>query len=162
MTNALYDGDNLAVLRESVATESVDLIYLDPPFNSSATYNIPFKAPSDKGSQAQIDAFEDTWHWNIHAEQAFDENDKIGNTDAASLLMAMRAALGENDLMAYLAMMPVRLIELHRFLKPTGSLYLHCDPTASHCLKDFTRQHLWPDEFSKRNYLETKGWSRGN
>lgn len=133
--NALYYGDNLAVLRESIKSETVDLIYLDPPFNSNASYNVLFKAPSGKGSQAQIEAFEDTWHWNIHAEQAFDETIKSGNTDAASLLMAMRSALGDNDLMAYLAMMAVRLIELHRVLKPTGSLYLHCDPTASHYLK---------------------------
>jgi adenine specific DNA methylase Mod len=135
MTNALYYGDNLPVLRESIADETIDLVYLDPPFNSSATYNVLFKAPSGKGSQAQIEAFEDTWHWNIHAEQAFDETIKSGNTNAASLLMAMRSALGDNDLMAYLAMMAVRLIELHRVLKPTGSLYLHCDPTASHYLK---------------------------
>ncbi len=73
MTNALYYGDNLTVLRESIATESVDLIYLDPPFNSNASYNVLFKAPSGEQSEAQIEAFEDTWHWNIHAEQAFDE-----------------------------------------------------------------------------------------
>jgi adenine specific DNA methylase Mod len=85
MTNALYYGDNLPVLRESIADESIDLIYLDPPFNSNASYNVLFKAPSGKGSQAQIEAFEDTWHWNIHAEQAFDETIKSGNTDAASL-----------------------------------------------------------------------------
>jgi site-specific DNA-methyltransferase (adenine-specific) len=135
MSNALYYGDNLAVLRESIKDESVDLVYLDPPFNSNASYNVLFKASSGKGSQAQIEAFEDTWHWNIHAEQAFDETIKSGNTDAASLLMAMRSALGDNDLMAYLAMMAVRLIELHRALNPAGSLYLHCDPTASHYLK---------------------------
>jgi len=135
MNNALYYGDNLAVLRESIADESVDLIYLDPPFNSNASYNVLFKAPSGEQSQAQIEAFEDTWHWNIHAEQAFDETIKSGNTDAAELLRAMRSALGENDMMAYLAMMAVRLIELHRVLKPTGSLYLHCDQSAGHYLK---------------------------
>jgi site-specific DNA-methyltransferase (adenine-specific) len=111
------------------------LIYLDPPFNSNASYNVLFKAPTGEQSQAQIEAFEDTWHWNVHAEQAFDDTINSGNTDAAELLMAMRKALGENDMMAYLAMMAVRLIELHRVLKPTGSLYLHCDPTASHYLK---------------------------
>jgi adenine specific DNA methylase Mod len=133
--NALYYGDNLAVLRESIKDESVDLIYLDPPFNSNASYNVLFKAPTGEQSQAQIEAFEDTWHWNVHAEQAFDEAIHSGNTDAADLLLAMRKALGENDMMAYLAMMAVRLLELHRALKPTGSLYLHCDPTASHYLK---------------------------
>jgi site-specific DNA-methyltransferase (adenine-specific) len=145
--NALYYGDNLPVLRESIADESVDLIYLDPPFNSSATYNVLFKAPSGEQSQAQIEAFEDTWHWNVHAEQAFDETIKSGNTDAASLLMAMRSALGDNDLMAYLAMMAVRLIELHRVLKPKGSLYLHCDPTASHYLKILLDSIFGPTNF---------------
>jgi DNA modification methylase len=133
--NSLYYGDNLAVLRESIASKSVDLIYLDPPFNSNASYNVLFKSPKGVSSEAQIEAFGDTWHWNIHAEQAFDETITSGNTDAAELLRAMRIALGENDMMAYLAMMAVRLIELHRVLKPTGSLYLHCDPTASHYLK---------------------------
>jgi site-specific DNA-methyltransferase (adenine-specific) len=135
MTNALYYGDNLAVLRESIKDESVDLIYLDPPFNSNASYNVLFKAPSGEGSQAQIEAFEDTWHWNESAERAFDEVVTGLHSDASIMLRAMRSALGENDMMAYLAMMAVRLIELHRTLKTTGSLYLHCDPTASHYLK---------------------------
>src|SRR5579863_6210187 len=133
--NSLFYGDNLPVLRESIKDESVDLIYLDPPFNSAATYNVLFKAPSGEGSQAQIEAFEDTWHWNESAVRAFDEVVTGPHSDAAIMLKAMRSALGENDMMAYLAMMAVRLIELHRVLKPTGSLYLHCDPTASHYLK---------------------------
>lgn len=132
MPNALYYGDNLAVLRESIAAESVDLVYLDPPFNSQANYNVLFKGPSGKGSDAQIEAFEDTWHWGEQAERAFSEVLASPCTQAAELLRAMRSFLGENDVMAYLAMMAVRLIELHRVLKPTGSLYLHCDPTASH------------------------------
>src|SRR5574337_522740 len=135
MTNKLYYGDNLDVLRSSVASESVDLVSLDPPFNSNASYNVLFKAPSGAQSQAQIEAFDDTWHWNESAERAFDEVLSGGHSDAAIMLKAMRSALGENDMMAYLAMMAVRLIELHRVLKPTGSLYLHCDPTASHYLK---------------------------
>ncbi len=135
MSNKLFYGDNLAVLRESIATDSVDLVYLDPPFNSNANYNVLFKAPSGEQSAAQIEAFEDTWHWNESAELAFDEVVTGSHSDAAIMLRAMRAALGENDLMAYLSMMAVRLIELHRVLKPTGSLYLHCDPTASHYLK---------------------------
>src|SRR3990172_1227323 len=133
--SSLYYGDNLAVLRDSIATESVDLVYLDPPFNSNATYNLLFKAPGGEGSQAQIEAFEDTWHWNVHAEEAFDQVINSGNSDAAEMLRAMRSFLKENDMMAYLAMMAVRLLELHRVLKPTVSLYLHCDPTASHYLK---------------------------
>ena len=135
MPNKLYYGDNLTVLRESITDESVDLVYLDPPFNSNASYNVLFKAPSGEQSAAQIEAFEDSWHWNESAERAFDEVMTGGNSDAAIMLRAMRSALGENDMMAYLAMMAVRLIELHRVLKPTGSLYLHCDPTASHYLK---------------------------
>jgi DNA modification methylase len=120
-------------LRESIADQSVDLIYLDPPFNSSASYNVLFKAPSGEGSQAQIEAFEDTWHWNGSAERAFDEVVSGPHSDASIMLRAMRSALGENDMMAYLAMMAVRLIELHRVLKPTGSIYLHCGgrPAAS-------------------------------
>jgi site-specific DNA-methyltransferase (adenine-specific) len=135
MTNHLHYGDNLAVLRDSIPTESVDLIYLDPPFNSNASYNVLFKGPSGNDSAAQIEAFDDTWHWTDAAEEAFRDVRRSGNAAAATMLTAMRASLGENDMMAYLAMMAVRLIALHRILKPTGSLYLHCDPTASHYLK---------------------------
>jgi len=131
--NTLFYGDNLGILLEHIADESVDLIYLDPPFNSNASYNALFRAPDGHQSQAQIEAFDDTWHWNEPAERAFDEVMQSGNSDAAEMLRAMRSFLKENDMMAYL--MAVRLIELHRALKPTGSLYLHCDPTASHYLK---------------------------
>lgn len=135
MPNALYYGDNLDVLRGSIASESVDLVYLDPPFNSNANYNVLFRSSAGTSSQAQIEAFDDTWHWGQEAESAFDQVIRSGNTNAADLLRAMRSFLGENDMMAYLAMMAVRLIELHRVLKMTGSLYLHCDSTASHYLK---------------------------
>jgi site-specific DNA-methyltransferase (adenine-specific) len=135
VTNKLYYGDNLDVLRNEIASESVDLIYLDPPFNSNANYNVLFKSKTGEGADAQITAFEDTWHWNDKAEDAFDQVVRSGNSDAAELLRAMLGFLGRNDMMAYLAMMAIRLIELHRVLKPTGSLYLHCDPTASHYLK---------------------------
>lgn len=135
MPNHLYYGDNLDILRAHIKDESIDLIYLDPPFNSQASYNILFKAHSGQQSRAQIEAFEDTWHWNEHAEAAFDEVMHSGNGDAAEMLRAMRAFLKENDMMAYVTMMAIRLIELRRVLKPSGSLYLHCDPTASHYLK---------------------------
>ena len=126
-TNHLYYGDNLTILREHIHDESIDLIYLDPPFNSQATYNVLFRAPTGERSQAQIEAFEDTWHWNETAERAFDEVVHSGNTDVAEMLRAMRSVLKENDMMAYLAMMAMRLVELHRVLKDTGRLYLHCD-----------------------------------
>src|SRR6202165_4528962 len=135
MGNHLYYGDNLDILRSNIADESVDLIYLDPPFNSQANYNLLFKAPSGQQSKAQIEAFEDTWHWNEVAESAFDDVMTSGNSDAAEMLRAMRSFLKENDMMAYLTMMAVRLLQLHRVLKSNGVLYLHCDPTASHYLK---------------------------
>jgi site-specific DNA-methyltransferase (adenine-specific) len=157
MINALYYGDNLRVLRESIASESVDLIYLDPPFNSNATYNVLFRSPTGKAAEAQIEAFEDTWHWAEEAELAFDEVLQSANTDAAELLRAMRSFLGDNDMMAYLAMMAVRLLEMHRVLKSTGSLYLHCDPTASHYLKT-----LLDATFQPENYRAELIWRRTN
>jgi site-specific DNA-methyltransferase (adenine-specific) len=168
--NRLYYGDNLRILRDYIADESIDLIYLDPPFNSNATYNVLFRAPTGEQSQAQIEAFGDTWHWNEAAERAFDEVIHSGNSDAAEMLRAMRSFLKENDMMAYLAMMAVRLIELHRVLKATGSLYLHCDPTASHYLKvlldavlgkaHFENEIIWLRTHS-HNYA-TKGFVRQN
>src|SRR6266566_2351463 len=123
--NRLYYGDNLTVLRGTIDDESVDLIYLDPPFNSQATYNVLFRGTSGEQSRAQIEAFDDTWHWGDEAELAFDGVMSSGNSDAAEMLRAMRAFLKENDVMAYLAMMAARVLELHRTLKRTGSLYLH-------------------------------------
>ena len=134
-TNQLYFGDNLSVLRNHIPDESVDLIYLDPPFNSNATYNVLFKERSGEESAAQITAFEDTWHWTFDSERAYQEVVTDGPDKLAKLLQAMRDFLGQNDMMAYLTMMAQRLAELHRVLKPTGSIYLHCDPTASHYLK---------------------------
>ncbi len=133
--NKLYYGDNLTVLRGCFSDESVDLIYLDPPFNSQATYNVLFKSTAGERSRAQIEAFEDTWHWGDEAELAFDGVMTSQNADAAEMLRSMRAFLKENDIMAYLSMMAVRLLELRRVLRPAGSIYLHCDPTASHYLK---------------------------
>ena len=135
MTNKLFYGDNLDVLREHIADESVDLIYLDPPFNSNASYNILFKSPAGSGADASIEAFDDTWQWGPAASSALMDITQSGNHALHTLMQAMRTAIGENAMMAYLAMMAVRLVELHRVLKPTGSLYLHCDPTASHYLK---------------------------
>ncbi len=155
MPNALYYGDNLDVLRESIASESVDLVYLDPPFNSNATYNVLFRSPAGAGSQAQIEAFEDTWHWSTEAETSFDVVLRSGNTHVSDLLVAVRGFLGDNDMMAYLAMMAARLLELHRVLKRTGTLYLHCDPAASHYLK-----LLLDSIFGKINFLSEVVWKR--
>ncbi len=140
MTNRLFYGDNLEVLREHIGDASVDLIYLDPPFNSNASYNVLFRAPAKNGvggggTDASIEAFDDTWAWGPSAEDALADIRSSGNHKLHTLMSAIATALGKNALMAYLAMMAVRLIELHRVLKPTGSLYLHCDPTASHYLK---------------------------
>lgn len=133
--NFLFYGDNLDVLRAHVDDASVDLIYLDPPFNSNASYNILFKSPAGAGADASIQAFDDTWQWGPSASEALMDITRSGNHKLHVLMQAMRTAIGENAMMAYLAMMAVRLVELHRVLKPTGSLYLHCDPTASHYLK---------------------------
>ena len=133
--NQLYFGDNLSILREHVADASVDLIYLDPPFNSNATYNVLFRERSGDESAAQITAFDDTWHWSLESERAYQDVVTHGPAKVGQLLAAMRAFLGQNDMIAYLTMMAQRTIELHRVLKPTGSIYLHCDPTASHYLK---------------------------
>ena len=153
--NHLFYGDNLQVLRDSIKDASVDLIYLDPPFNSNASYNILFKGPAGGNSAAQIEAFDDTWHWNDSAEAAYADVMRCGNAAASTMLRAMRSFLGDNDMMAYLAMMAVRLIELHRVLKPTGSLYLHCDPTASHYLKI-----LLDAVFGAENFRNEIVWKR--
>jgi len=134
-SNTLFYGDNLTILRNFVDDESVDLIYLDPPFNSNRSYNVLFKDESGKESPAQITAFEDTWHWNETTAAIYEELVTKGEPRVSSMIGALRQFIGANQMMAYLTMMAIRLVELHRVLKPTGSLYLHCDPTASHYLK---------------------------
>jgi DNA modification methylase len=133
--NQLYYGNNLEILRDYIREESIDLIYLDPPFNSNVNYNILFQEKGGENSAAQITAFEDTWHWTQESETAFHEVITQGLERLVTIMHAIRGSLGENDMMAYLTMMAARLIELHRVLKPTGSIFLHCDPTASHYLK---------------------------
>lgn len=133
--NKLYYGDNLSILRDYIASESIDLVYLDPPFNSNRNYNVLFKDESGKESEAQITAFDDTWHWNASAEETYRDLVTQGSANISKMIGAMRESIGTNQMMAYLVMMAARLVELHRVLKPTGSLYLHCDQTASHYLK---------------------------
>lgn len=134
--NLLYYGDNLKILRnrEHFPDACVDLIYLDPPFNSNANYNVLFAEQDGTRAASQIQAFEDTWIWDESAAAAFEEVVEAGGR-LAEAMRAFRTFLGQSNMMAYLAMMAPRLAELHRVLKPTGSLYLHCDPTASHYLK---------------------------
>jgi site-specific DNA-methyltransferase (adenine-specific) len=137
-TNVLYYGDNLEILHKHILDCSVDLIYLDPPFNSNATYNVLFKEPSGVPSQAQISAFADTWHWGLESERALQEiaASPVAPQEVKELMSMLPGLVGKRtDMMAYLTMMCVRLIELRRVLRDTGSIYLHCDPTASHYLK---------------------------
>lgn len=155
--NQLYFGDNLDVLRNKIPDESVDLIYLDPPFNSKADYNVLFKEVDGTPSAAQIHAFTDFWHWDEVAARTFHELVEGGNAPPAliELLQGFARFLGHNDMLAYLVMMAPRLVELRRVLKPTGSIYLHCDPTASHFLKI-----LMDAIFGVKNYRAEIIWKR--
>lgn len=152
--NRLYFGDNLDVLRDMLS-ESVDLVYLDPPFNSKRDYNILYKSPKGSDSGAQITAFEDTWHWGEQAQREYTDLKRGSHTNLAEMMVSFRAFLGESDMMAYLVMMGSRLVELHRVLKPIGSLYLHCDPAASHYLKI-----LLDSIFGANNFKNEITWKR--
>jgi site-specific DNA-methyltransferase (adenine-specific) len=157
--NTLYYGDNLDVLGR-LSSASVDLIYLDPPFNSKAQYNAIFKTPAGRAAQSQAEAFIDTWTWGPEAARAYDDVLASGS-GAGRILKALRECLGESDLMAYLAMMAARLTDLHRVLKPEGSLYLHCDQTAGHYLKILLDGVFGPRAF--RNEITWKrSTSHGN
>jgi site-specific DNA-methyltransferase (adenine-specific) len=163
ITNRLYYGDNLDILRRYIPDESVDLVYLDPPFNSNRDYNVIFKDESGNKSDAQLVAFEDTWHWGPDAEHqyAYLTNTALNEgrvpDSVSTIIDALRHGIGTNQMMAYLVEMAVRLVELHRVLKPTGSLYLHCDPTASHYLKV-----VLDAIFGPRNFRNEIVWQRTN
>ena len=149
--NKLYYGDNLDIL-PGLADESVDLVYLDPPFNSNRSYNVIFgRHPGDGNddASAQIQAFDDTWHWTPVTDQQYQRYALAGELpeQVGEALTAFRMLLGENDAMAYLVNMAPRLVQLHRVLKSTGSLYLHCDPTMSHYLKVLLDSIFGPDRF---------------
>jgi len=148
-TNVLYYGDNLDILRrrEYFPDESIDLIYLDPPFNSNRSYNVLFRESTGAASEAQIEAFEDTWHWGPPAARAYEDAQSGPHQKVARMLRAMVDGLGHNDVTAYLTMMAVRLVELHRVLKPTGCMYLHCDPTTGHYLKLILDSVFGPTSF---------------
>jgi DNA modification methylase len=144
--NKLYYGDNLEVLQRYVKDDSVDLVYLDPPFNSRQDYNVLFAEKDGSQSSSQIHAFEDTWEWNLDAQRSYELIVEQGGR-VADALRAFKTFLFNSDMMAYLAMMAPRLVELRRVLKETGSIYLHCDPTASHYLKILMDAVFGPDHF---------------
>lgn len=156
--NTLYYGDCLQILKE-LPDACIDLVYLDPPFNSNRDYNAFFSSPTGGKNSAQITAFEDTWHWGEQAEVEYHQllqNPNAGQL-AETLMPALRSFLGENDMMAYLTMMASRLVEMRRVLKDTGSLYLHCDPTASHYLKI-----VLDGVFGKENFRTEISWKRSS
>lgn len=165
--NTLFYGDNLSILREYIPDESIDLVYLDPPFNSNRTYNVLFKQESGAESEAQIAAFEDTWHWNQTAEETYHELVTDAPSHVGQMIGALRDFIGQNQMMAYLVMMAARLLELHRVLKSTGSLYLHCDQTASHYIKIlldtvFRPEHFRSEVMWKRTYSHNDPKNYGN
>ncbi len=155
--NRLYFGDNLKWLsdRKEFSDASVDLVYLDPPFNSNADYNVLFREPSGQVSQAQFHAFTDTWSWADAADTYHQFIDNCPNVAVVELMEALHSFLKHSPMMAYLAMMAPRLTELHRVLKPTGSLYLHCDPTAVHYLR-----MLMDGIFGAENFRNEIIWKR--
>jgi DNA modification methylase len=153
--NVLYYGDNLDVLRRHLKDEAIDLIYLDPPFKSDQDYNILFAERNGSKAAAQIKAFDDTWHWDKVSASSYEEVVETGTQQVAQAMRAFRTFLGENDMMAYLAMMAPRLVEMHGVLKPTGSIYLHCDTAASHYLK-----MLMDAVFGPNNFRNEISWQR--
>jgi site-specific DNA-methyltransferase (adenine-specific) len=158
--NTLYYGDNLTILREYLADESVDLIYLDPPFKSNQDYNVLFSEQDGTRAAAQIKAFEDTWTWDEGAARAFEETVE-GGGEVSNVMRAFKTILGGSDMLAYLSMMAPRLIELRRVLKDTGSIYLHCDPTASHYLKLLMDAIFDPRNFINEIIWHYKKWPAG-
>jgi DNA modification methylase len=158
--NKLYYGDNLDILYRYVADESVDLIYLDPPFKSSQDYNVIFAEQNGTRSAAQVKAFEDTWMWDDVASRSYQEVVEYGGR-VSEAMQAFRKFLGTNDMLAYLSMMAPRLAQLRRVLKPTGSVYLHCDPTASHYLKILMDSVFGPTSFCNEIIWHYRKWPTG-
>ena len=165
--NKLYYGDNLDILRRYVEEKSVDLVYLDPPFKSNQDYNVLFKERNGTRSTAQIKAFKDTWLWDEESSRAYHDMVEHGPEDVSKALRAFHTFVGPNDMLAYLSMMAPRLVELRRVLKDTGSIYLHCDPTASHYLKmlmdavfgavNFRNEIIWRRTSAHANVLSKYG-----
>jgi DNA modification methylase len=157
--NILYYGDNLDVLRRYIKDETVDLIYLDPPFKSDATYNVLFAEQNGTRAAAQVKAFEDTWQWDRTAARAFTEVVESGGK-VSQVMQSFWTFLGGSDMLAYLAMMAPRLVELRRVLKPTGSIYLHCDPTASAHLRLLMDAVFGPEFFRNDIIWHYTGWNK--
>ena len=169
--NRLLFGDNLKWLRDRkiFPDASVDLVYLDPPFNSNADYNVLFREASGQASEAQFHAFTDTWTWADAAETYNEFIDTCPKVQAVDMMQSLYSFLRSSPMMAYLAMMAPRLVELHRILKPSGSLYLHCDPTASHYLRllldgifgaaEFRNEIVWQRTSS---HNDSKKWGAVN
>lgn len=158
--NILYYGDNLDILRRHIPDESVDLIYLDPPFNSSRNYNVLFRESNGTDAPAQIRAFEDSWTWNLQAVETLEELMQTAPPALVSLLQSFVPFLGHSPMMAYLVMMAIRLMELRRVLKHTGSIYLHCDPVASHYLK-VLMDAIFTSQCFQREIVWRIGWVSG-
>lgn len=165
-TNTLFYGDNLDILRDHMADSSVDLVYLDPPFQSGRTYNVLFKDTQGQDSEAQIRAFQDTWQWTPATAATYHALLTHAAPHVATMIEALYKIIKPSPMLAYLVMMAVRLVELHRVLKPTGSLYLHCDPTASHYLKLILDTVFGPEQFrseitwQRTNvHSDSKSWS---
>ena len=154
--NRLYYGPNLDILRRYINDELVDLTYLDPPFNSNRNYSVLFAEKDGSRAAAQIKAFENTWHWDQASAHTFHNVVERGGK-ISQALQALRLFLGKSHMLAYLTMMAIRLVELHRVLKSTGSLYLHCDATASHYLKV-----ILDTIFDPRNFCNEIVWPRHN
>lgn len=157
--NQLFYGDNLTILQHYGVDESVDLIYLDPPWNKKVTYNVLFAERNGSRSPAQIKAFGDTWTWDQAAVASYEEIVEAGGRISRAM-QAFRHLVGENDMLAYLTMMAPRLVELKRVLKPTGSIYLHCDPTASHYLKLLMDAVFSPKQFQNEIIWHYTGGGR--
>src|SRR4029078_6604270 len=175
LKNRLYYGDNLEVLRKHVHDETVDLCYIDPPFNSKRTYNQIYNNVG-REDRAQEQAFVDTWIWDDHANECFEHilsnTNGVQTKQSIELIRGLDTVLERGSLFAYLVNMTVRIAEIRRVLKPTGSFYLHCDPTSSHYLKllldaifcphggDFKNEIIW--QRTNAHNMRTRGYVRAN
>lgn len=158
--NVLYYGDNLDILQRYLKDDSVDLVYLDPPFKSNQEYNVLFQEQDGTRAAAQIKAFNDTWRWDQGSSASFHDVVQAGGP-VADAMIGLQKVIGHNDMLAYLSMMAPRLVELRRAMKDRASIYLHCDPTASHYLKVLMDAVFGPERFRNETVLEEDARTRG-